>query len=118
MSKITYRQVGDYLIPNLSLPPEEAKVRLGKWGMMHKDYLLNHKKVTFTILLSKGELWQYLAEIDKQAEEMFSRLVSDMAKAEGVAEQLKAEDQMQWVQRMMNIEAQAREIVCDELIYV
>ena len=116
-TNISYRRVGDYMIPNLVLPPEEAKVRLGKWGMMHKDYLLKHKKVTFTILLSKGELWQYLAEIDKQAEEMFSRLVSDMAMTEGVTEQLKAENQLEWVQKMMNIKARVREIVCSELIY-
>lgn len=116
-NSITYRRVGDYYIPNLILPSEEAKVRLGKWGMMHKDYLLKHKKVTFMILLSKGELWQYLAEVDKQAEDMFLRLVNDMAKAEGVTEQLKAENQMLWVQQMMNIETRAREIVNTELIY-
>ena len=116
-TKMTYRKVGDYYIPNLVLPPEEAKVRLGKWGMMHKDYMLKHKKVAFTILLSKGELWQYLAEIDKQADDMFSRIVSDMAKAEGVTEQLKSQNQMLWVQRMMNIEARAKEIVLNELIF-
>jgi hypothetical protein len=83
-NSITYRRVGDYLIPNLILPPEEAKVRLGKCGMMHKDYMLKHKKVTVTIMTAEGRFWQYLAEIDKQAEDMFSRIVSDMAKTEGV----------------------------------
>lgn len=116
-NSITYRRVGDYLIPNLILPPEEAKVRLGKCGMMHKDYMLKHKKVTVTIMTAEGRFWQYLAEIDKQAEDMFSRIVSDMAKTEGVTEQLKAENQLEWVQRMMNIEARTREIVCSELIY-
>ena len=113
----TYRRVGDYMIPNLILPPEEAKVRLGKWGMLHKDYMLKHKNVTVTIMTAEGRFWQYLAEIDKQADDLFSRLVSDIAKSEGVTEQLKAENQIEWVQRMMNIEARAREIVCTELIY-
>jgi hypothetical protein len=117
-NSITYRQIGDYLIPNLALPFEEASVRLGKWGMMHKDFLLKHKKGTFTIMLSKGELWQYLAKVDKQAEEMFSRLVSEMANSEGVTKQLKAENQMLWVQKMSNIEAWAREIVVKEIIYI
>lgn len=116
-TNIKYRQVGDFNIPNLILPPEEAKVRLGKWGMMHKDYLLKHKKVTVTIMTAEGRLWQYLAEIDKQAEEMFSRIVSDMARAERVTEQLKAENQMLWAKKVMNIEARAREIVINELIY-
>lgn len=117
-NSISYRRVGDYYIPNLILPPEEAKVRLGKWGMLHKDYMLKHKKVTVAVMTAEGRFWQYLAEVDKQAEEMFSRLVSDMAKDEDVTEQLKAENQMEWVQQMMNIEARAREIVCEELIYV
>ena len=61
---ISYRRVGDYNIPNLTLPPEEANIRLGKWGMLHKDYLLKHKKVVFATLLAEGKLWQYLADID------------------------------------------------------
>ena len=116
-NSISYRQVGDFMIPNLMLPPEEAKVRLGKWGMMHKDYMLKHKKVTVAIMTAEGRFWQYLAEIEKQAEDMFSRLVSDMAKAEGVTEQLKIENQMLWVQKMMNIEARAKELVKDNYIY-
>lgn len=117
-NSISYRRVGDFMIPNLMLPPEEAKVRLGKWGMLHKEYMLKHKKVTVAIMTAEGRFWQYLAEIDKHAEDMFSRLVIDMVKAEGVTEQLKADSQLLWVQRMMNIEARAREIVCKELIYV
>ncbi len=117
-SKITYRKVGDYLIPNLSLPAEERSIALGKWGLMHKDYLKNHRRVLFNIMLTKGTLFQYLADIDEQAEEMFFRLIDDMAKAEGVTEQLKATDQMEWVCRMNNIEARARAIVCNEIIYV
>lgn len=116
-TNISYRSVGDYMIPNLTLPPEEAKVRLGKWGMLHKDYLLKHKPVTVAIMTAEGRFWQYLAEIDKQAEEIFSQLVRDMAKTEGMTEQLKADNQILWVQRMNNIESRAREIVCSELIY-
>lgn len=117
MEKITYREVNGYMIPNFILPPEEAKVCLGKWGMLHKDYMLKHKRVTVTIMTAEGKFWQYLADIDKQATEMFSRIVNEMAKSEGVTEQLKAENQMLWVQKMGNIEARAREIVLSELIY-
>lgn len=117
-TKIEYRKVGDFMIPNLTLPPEETKVKLGKWGVLHKDYMLKHKSVAVTIMTVEGRFWQYLAEVDKQAEEMFERLVSDMAKAEGVTEKLKSENQMEWVRRMMNIEARAREVVCEELIYI
>ena len=116
-NSISYRRVGNFLIPNLILPPEEAGIRLGKWGMMHKDYMLKNKKVTVTILTAEGRFWQYLAAVDKQAEEMFSRLVSEMAKSEGVTKQLKDENQMLWVQKMSNIEARACEIVLKDFIY-
>lgn len=117
-NSITYRRMVDYYLPNLILPPEEAKVRLGKWGMLHKDYMLKHKKVTVTIMTAEGRFWQYLTEIDEQAEEMFCCLVSDMAKSEGVTEQLKAENQMEWVHKMEKIQQTAREIVFNELIYI
>ncbi len=117
-SKITYRQVGDYQIPNITLPPEETKIELGVWGMQHKDYLMKNKRVLFNTMLTKGTLYQYLADIDKQAEDMFFRLIDDMAKAEGITEQLKSENQMEWVGRMNNIKSRAREIVNTELIYV
>ena len=117
MKNITYRQVNDYLIPNLTLPPEEARVTLGKWGMMHKDYLLKHKKVLFTTLLTQGKLYQHCAEVEAQAREMFDTLVEQMKTAEGITEQLKEENQLEWVCRMQNIEARAREIICKELIY-
>ncbi len=116
--KITYREVNDYLIPNLKLPPEEANIRLGKWGMMHKTYLEKHKKVLFSSLLIKGKLYQHCAEIEKQANEMFELLIEQMKVAEGVTEQLKEDYQMEWVQRMGNIDARAREVVIKELIYV
>ncbi len=115
-SKIIYCQVGDYMIPNITLPPEETKVELGMWGMKHKDYLMKNKRVLFNIMLTKGMLHQHLAEVDKQAEELFFRLIDDIAKAEGVNEQLKAENQMEWVCRMNNIKSRAREIVCADLI--
>lgn len=117
-NNITYRKVGDYMIPNLTLPPEEANITLGKFGMLHKDFMLKHKPFEVTIMTAEGRFWQYLAEIDKQAEDMFSRLVNDMAKTEGVTENLKAENQMLWVQRINNIQSRAREVVCKELTYV
>ena len=115
--KITYREVNGYLIPNLKLPPEEASVRLGKWGMMYKNYLEKHKKALFSSLLMQGKLYQHCAEVEKQANEMFELLIEQMKKVEGVTEHLKEENQMEWVQRMVNIEARAREAVCVELIY-
>ncbi len=117
-NKTQYRRVGDYYIPNLILPPEESKVSLGKWGMMHKTYLEKHKKVLFSTLLIQGKLYQHCAEIEKQARDMYDTLVEQMKEAEGVTAQLKEENQMEWVQRMGNIEARAREIVENELIYI
>ena len=113
----TYAQVGDYLIPDLTLPPEEQNIHIGVWGMRHKRYLMENQRVTFNIMQMNGTLWEHLADIDKQAEYMFLRLVNDMAKAEGVTELLKAEDQMLWVQKMNNIRNRATEIVNTELIY-
>ena len=114
---IQYRQVGDYLIPNLILPPEEANITLGKWGMLHKDYLLKNNKVLFTTLLTQGKLYQHCAEVENQAREMFDTLVEQMKEAEGVTEGLKERNQLEWVCRMQNIEARAREVVTTELIY-
>lgn len=115
-TNIQYRQVGDFNIPNLVLPPEEAKINLGKWGMMHKDYLLKNKKVLFTTLLTQGKLYQHCAEVEKQAQYMFDTLVEQMKEVEGITERLKEENQMEWVCRMQNIEARAREIVYMKLI--
>lgn len=115
---IQYRRVGDYLIPNLILPPEEANIRLGKWGMMHKDYLEKHKKAVFSSLLIKGKLYQHCAEIECQANEMYDMLVERMKVAEGVTEELKEHNQWDWVQRMGNIQARARETILTELIYI
>ncbi|MBO5065339.1 MAG: TnpV protein [Clostridia bacterium] len=118
MANITYRQVADYMIPNLTLPPEETNIRLGKWGMLHKDYLQKHNKVLFTTLLTQGKLYQHCAEIEKQARAMFDTLVAQMKEAEGVTEQLKEENQLEWICRMHNIEAMARETICEDIIHV
>ncbi len=113
----TYTKVGDYFIPDLTLPPEEQNIHIGVWGMRHKRYLMEDKRVTFNIMQMNGTLWKYLADIDKQAEDMFLRLVKDMAKSEGITEKLKAKNQMLWVQKMNNIRNRASEIVNAELIY-
>ncbi len=114
---IQYRKVGDYLILNLILPPEETNITLGRWGMLHKDYLEKHKKVRFNSLLIQGKLYQQCAELENQARDMFDTLIEQMKNAEGVTEQLKEENQLEWVRRIQNIEARAREIICMELIY-
>ena len=116
-TNIQYRQVGDFNIPNLILPPEEANLTLCKWGMLHKDYLLNHKKVLFTTLLTQGKLYQHCAEVETQARDMFDTLVKQMKEAEGVTEQLKEDDQLEWICRMQSIEARATEIVNSEIIF-
>lgn len=117
-SKITYRRVGDYFIPNLILPPEEANITLGKWGMIYKDYIEKHKKVFFNTLLMQGKLYQHCAEIENQAKATFDTLVEQMKVSEGVSEQLKEANQLEWVQKISNIQQRARELVCNELIYM
>lgn len=112
----TYRMVGDYRIPNITLPAEASRP-LGVWGVKRKDYLMQHKQVQFNIMLMNGTLWAHLVEIDEQSSAMFSRLVEQMKVKEGVTEQLKADNQMEWIARMNNIEARAREIVNHELIF-
>ena len=112
----TYTQVGDYLLPDLKLPEEEQQP-IGVWGQRHWRYLKEHRRATYATLLTSGKLNSYLADIDRQAEEMFSRLVKQMAEAEGVTEKLKAADPMEWVRRMNNIRNRAMEIVNSELIY-
>ena len=115
--KISYRQVGDYKIPNIILPHEQANIIIGKWGMMHKNYLEHNKRGIFMLMVTKCTLWPYLADIDRQANEMYDLLIEQMKEAEGVTEELKEQDQLEWVQKMSNIQARAREIVCSELIY-
>ena len=115
MSGIYVRQ-GDYLIPCLTLSTEKETV-ISAWGQRHKRYLREHKKTTYTTLLTSGNLNSYLVDIDKQAEEMFSRLVVQMAECEGVTEQLKTTDQMAWIGEMNNIRSRAMQLVNDELIF-
>ena len=115
-NSISYRRVGDYNIPNLMLPPEEANIRLGKWGMLHKDYLEKHNRVLFNLLLTQGKLYQHCAGIENQARAMFDTLVEQMKEAEGVTEQLKEENQMEWVQHMNNICNRAREIIITGIV--
>ena len=113
---IRYTLQGDYYLPDLKLPDEENKP-IGLWGQRHARHLKQNHKVLYMNLLTGGKLSSYLADIDKQAEDMFFRLVKQMAKREGVAEQLKADNQMKWVARMHNIRSRATEIVNNEIIY-
>lgn len=112
----TYTQVGDYMLPNLTLPEEEQK-SIGIWGQRHARYLKQHHKVLYMNLLTSGKLNAHLAGIDRQAEDMFFRLVKQMAEREGVTEQLKAENQMEWVGKMNNILNSALEVINAKLIY-
>mgnify|MGYP003558221668 FL=1 len=111
-----YELQGDYYLPCLQLPEEEP-VHIGVWGQRHLNYLRENKRVLLSNLQISGKLNIYLADIDKQAEEMCSRLVKQMADREDITEQLKAENQMEWVRQMNNIRIRANEIVLRELIY-
>ena len=113
----TYARQGDYNLPCLSLPAEKENRPIGVWGQRHLRYLRQHRKVFYTNLLTSGKLNSYLADIDKQAEDMFLRLVKQMAEREGVSEQLKADNQIEWVGQMNNIRNRAMEIVNHEVIY-
>ena len=112
----TYRQEGDYLIPNLTLP-DEPEYQIGKYGRMCRSYLKEHCPVLYANLLTRGTLHRHLAEIDQVCNERMAIIVSDMAKREDVTETLKASDQMEWVRRMNSIRNRAEEIVLTELVY-
>ena len=111
-----YELQGDYYIPCLILSEEETQP-IGLWGQRHKQYLKEHRHIVYTTMLIDGTLNRYLADINQQAEQMFHRLIDEMAQKQGVTEQLKAESQMEWVQQMNACKAQAEEIVKFELIY-
>lgn len=113
----TYTQVGDYMLPNLTISEEEQKP-IGIWGQRHARYLKQHYKVLYYNLLTSGKLNSYLADIDKQAEDMFIWLVKEMAEKQGVTEQLKASNQLAWVGKMNAIRSAAMEIVNNEVIYI
>ena len=111
-----YARQGDYYLPGLALPPEEEKP-IGLWGQNHLQYLKEHKQFVYLNLLTSGRLNEYLASVDEQAGDMFSRLVKEYADRQGVTERLKAEKQILWVQRMNIIRACVREIVEGGIIY-
>ncbi len=113
----TYVWQGDYYLPCLSLPEEEQKP-VGIWGQRHLRYIKEHKRAFYTSLLTSCKLNSYLADIDKQAEEMFSRLVKQLAEKENVTEKLKAENQMLWVQKMNSIRSRVTDIVNSDFIFV
>ena len=113
----TYIRQGDYLIPCLTLPEEEEQRIIGVWGQRHLRYLKEYRRGTYLNLLTNGRLNDYLADIEEQAQKRFERIVEQMKQAQGITEQLKAENQMEWVARMNNIQSCAREIVDKEMIY-
>ncbi len=112
----TYIRQGDYLIPCLTLLEEEQRF-IGVWGERHKCYLKEHKRAVYITLFTSGRLNSYLADIEEQAQKRFERIVEQMKQAQGITEQLKAENQMEWVARMNNIQSCAEEIVDKEIIY-
>ena len=112
-----YERQGDYLIPCLAVPTEEEQP-IGIWGQRHLDYLKQYRKVTYTNLLTSGKLNTYLADINKQAQERFERLIESMKETQGITERLKEENALEWVQHLNNIRACARKILNEEIIYV
>ena len=114
----TYSQHGDYLLPNLVPTQEEESTEpIGTWGRQHLDYIRQYKQIHYTNLLTSGKLHSYLADIDRRATDFYFRAVSALAAKEGVTEQLKAENQMLWVQKMNNIDSRATEMVNAEIIF-
>ena len=113
----TYTWVGDYMLPDLLPAEEKTEANIGVWGMRHKRYLKQNHKVRYYNLLTSGKLNSYLADIEQQAQDLFLRLVKDLAEKENVTEELKATDMMLWVQKMNSIRNRATEIVNAELIY-
>ena len=114
---ISYTLHGDYYLPDLVLPEQEDNRPIGKWGNLRKNYLQQHKRVFYNTLVCNLTLHTHLADVDEQARDMFDTLFEQMIKSEGVTEELKGQDQMEWVGRMNNIREMANEIVCNELIY-
>ena len=113
----TYTQIGDYLLPDLSLPAEKDDRPIGIWGQRRLRYLKQCHKVIYYNLLTSGKLYSHLADTEEQAQQLFLRLVKELAEKEGVTEQLKAADNMVWVRRMNNIRNRAAEMVNNEVIY-
>lgn len=113
---INYTLQGDYYLPDLALPSQQEEP-IGIWGQRHLRYIKQNRKIHYTDLLTSDKLNSYLADVDEQAESLFFRLVKELAEKEGVTEELKAHDQMEWVGRMNNIRACAKEIVLQDIIY-
>lgn len=113
----TYTQIGDYALPDLSLPAETQTGNIGVWALRHKRYMKQHHKVLYYNLLTSGKLDSYLADIEEQAQQLFLRLVKELAEKEGVTEQLKAADNMVWVRKMNNIRNIVAEMVKNEVVY-
>lgn len=113
----TYTQVGDYLLPNLSLTAKEKETNIGVWAMRRKRYLKRNHKVRYYNLLTSGKLDSYLADIDKRARFLFDKMVKSLVKKESVTEKLKSENAMLWVQKMNNIRNRATEIVNEQIIF-
>ena len=113
---ISYTLQGDYYLPDLALPEQEYKP-IGLWGQRHLRYIKQHRKILYVNLLTSGKLNGYLAALDNQAEDMFFRLVKQIAEREDISEKLKAENQMEWVAQMNNIRSRVTEIVNNDIIY-
>lgn len=113
---ISYTLKGDYYLPELALPAQQEEP-VGIWAQRHLRYIKQNRKILYTDLLTSGKLNSYLADVNEQAENLFFRLVNQLAEKEGVTETLKAHDQMEWVGRMNNIRARAKEIVVNDIIY-
>jgi len=113
--EITYTLVGDYYIPNITLPEENRPI--GRWGRLHRDYLEQHHPIRFNDLVLSGQLWTYLADLNEQAQERLSLIIEQMQASEGVTEELKSANQMAWVGAMNSIRNRAEEIILREMIY-
>ncbi len=113
---LDYILVGDYYIPDLKLPEESRSI--GRWGRLHRDYLKDEHPARYSSMLLTGKLWTYLADLNEQAEERLDLVIEQMKAVEGVTEELKARNQLEWVGRMNNIRNRAEEIIKNEMIYV
>ena len=114
MEQITYIKTGDYYIPDWKLPEEHRPI--GRWGRMHRDYLKEHRPIVFNQLVLSGNLWTYLADINEQAQQRMEVLIHQMKNTEGVTEELKEENQMEWVQRLNHIQNCSEQIIIYEII--
>lgn len=113
---LDYILVGDYYIPDLKLPEESRSI--GRWGRLHRDYLKEKHPARYNSMLLTGKVWTYLADLNEQVEERLDLIIEQMKAAEGVTEELKARDQLEWVGRMNNIRNRAEEIIKNEMIYI